>query len=116
MIATTFSRICAKYITFLSRINSHKIFNFQIFKFRSKGLANLSTRILGSNTLIQGALPEILENTPQTFFDGLVDTLYVSSPEFIHMHSCDKNLFIANTVSFCYYRPSEILETCKTCL
>lgn len=45
----------------------------------SQGLANLSTRILGSNTLIQGALPEILENTPQTFFDGLVETLYVSS-------------------------------------
>lgn len=43
-----------------------------------QGLANLSTRILGSNTLVQGALPEILENTPQAFFNGIVDTLYVS--------------------------------------
>lgn len=33
---------------------------------------------MGSNTLIQGALPEILENTPQTFFDDVNMTLYVS--------------------------------------
>ncbi|XP_055300992.1 tyrosine aminotransferase [Sitodiplosis mosellana] len=46
------------------------------FKELRQGLANLSTRILGSNTLIQGALPEILEKTPQTFFDSVVDTLY----------------------------------------
>ncbi|XP_031634159.1 tyrosine aminotransferase [Contarinia nasturtii] len=47
-----------------------------IFKELRKGLANLSTRILGSNTLIQGALPEILEKTPTTFFDSIVETLY----------------------------------------
>lgn len=45
----------------------------------SQGLANLSTRILGSNTLVQGALPAILQNTPKKFFDGLVNTLYVSN-------------------------------------
>lgn len=63
-----------------------------LIKFISQGLANLSTRILGSNTLIQGALPEILEKTPQTFFDQLVDTLYVSlsfvptfSPNFVYL-------------------------------
>lgn len=44
-----------------------------------QGLANLSTRILGSNTLVQGALPAILQNTPQTFFDELVNTLHVSA-------------------------------------
>lgn len=44
-----------------------------------QGLANLSTRILGSNTLVQGALPAILENTPKTFFDELVNTLHVSA-------------------------------------
>lgn len=49
-----------------------------LFSSFQQGLANLSTRILGSNTLIQGALPEILANTPQTFFDGLVQTLHVS--------------------------------------
>jgi len=41
-----------------------------------KGLANLSTRILGSNTIVQAALPAILANTPTSFFDNLVDTLH----------------------------------------
>lgn len=40
-----------------------------------KGLGNLSSRILGSNTLVQGALPAILRNTPQKFYDELVETL-----------------------------------------
>lgn len=40
-----------------------------------KGLFNLSARILGPNSLVQGALPKILRNTPQTFYDGLVETL-----------------------------------------
>lgn len=36
---------------------------------------NLSSRILGSNSLVQGALPAILKNTPQKFYDELVETL-----------------------------------------
>lgn len=32
---------------------------------------------MGSNTIVQGALPAILQNTPETFFEGLVNTLYV---------------------------------------
>ncbi|KAK8391406.1 hypothetical protein O3P69_017176 [Scylla paramamosain] len=36
------------------------------------GLQSLSQRIIGSNTLVQGALPTILANTPQSFF---TDTL-----------------------------------------
>ncbi|CAO1417172.1 unnamed protein product [Diamesa hyperborea] len=40
-----------------------------------KGLINLSSRILGSNSLVQGALPAILKNTPQNFYDELVETL-----------------------------------------
>lgn len=40
-----------------------------------KGLFNLSARILGPNSLVQGALPKILKNTPQKFFDELVETL-----------------------------------------
>ncbi|CAL8102320.1 unnamed protein product [Orchesella dallaii] len=35
-------------------------------------LQSLSQRIIGSNTLVQGALPEILRNTPQSFFDDTI--------------------------------------------
>ncbi|ETN64518.1 tyrosine aminotransferase [Anopheles darlingi] len=41
-----------------------------------RGLANLSVRILGSNTIIQRALPAILQNTPPEFFEDLVATLH----------------------------------------
>ncbi|XP_052866304.1 tyrosine aminotransferase [Anopheles cruzii] len=41
-----------------------------------KGLVNLSVRILGSNTIIQRALPDILSNTPVDFFDDLVNRLH----------------------------------------
>lgn len=44
----------------------------------STGIRNLSTRILGSNTIIQGAIPDILEHTPQCFFDDIIDILHVS--------------------------------------
>jgi tyrosine aminotransferase len=40
-----------------------------------QGLISLSSRILGSNSLVQGALPAILKNTPQKFYDELVETL-----------------------------------------
>lgn len=40
-------------------------------------LLKLTTRIIGSNTLIQGALPEILAKTPQLYFDGIVRTIKV---------------------------------------
>lgn len=49
-----------------------------LFQDVRKGLANLSARILGANTLVQGALPAILKNTPPAFYDDLVSTLYVS--------------------------------------
>lgn len=48
-----------------------------VFKGVRKGLQSLSTRIIGSNTLVQGALPEILGNTPQEYYDDLVITLAV---------------------------------------
>ncbi|KYQ56763.1 Tyrosine aminotransferase [Trachymyrmex zeteki] len=44
-----------------------------------KGLQCLSQRIIGSNTIIQGALPKILRNTPQKFFDDVINTLYSHS-------------------------------------
>lgn len=40
-----------------------------------KSLVSLTQRTIGCNTLIQGALPGILKNTPQTFHDNLIDTL-----------------------------------------
>ena len=42
------------------------------------GLNDLTTRILGPNSLVQGALPEILENTPQSYFDGVMEILAVT--------------------------------------
>lgn len=43
-----------------------------------KGLTNLSNRILGPNTVIQRALPSILLNTPQSFFDEVLLFIEVS--------------------------------------
>ncbi|CAH0388834.1 unnamed protein product [Bemisia tabaci] len=39
------------------------------------GLQNLSTRIIGANTIVQGALPDILAKVPEEFFDNVIDTL-----------------------------------------
>ncbi|XP_078050602.1 tyrosine aminotransferase isoform X2 [Augochlora pura] len=41
-----------------------------------KALHCLSQRIIGSNTLIQGALPAILKNTPQSFYDDIIHILH----------------------------------------
>lgn len=37
----------------------------------------MTTRILGPNSLVQGAVPELLENTPQSYFDGIMEYLSV---------------------------------------
>ncbi|KAL4712813.1 hypothetical protein ACJJTC_011883 [Scirpophaga incertulas] len=37
-----------------------------------KGISNLASKILGPSTLIQRALPAILQSTPQSFFDDVV--------------------------------------------
>lgn len=47
------------------------------FKEVRKGLTNLSSRLLGANTLVQGALPKILKNTPQSFYDNVIETIHV---------------------------------------
>jgi tyrosine aminotransferase len=41
------------------------------------GFNDLTTRILGPNSLVQGALPHILENTPQSYFDNVMNILSV---------------------------------------
>jgi len=38
-----------------------------------KGLLCMSQRIIGSNTLVQGALPAILEKTPRSFYDTVIN-------------------------------------------
>lgn len=39
------------------------------------GLNNLSQRIIGANTLVQGALGPILKNVPESFHEDLINTL-----------------------------------------
>ena len=43
------------------------------------GLIAMSQQILGPNTLIQGALPEILANTPPSFFENTMKIIQVST-------------------------------------
>lgn len=52
----------------------HNVFKKEV----RKGLGNLSGRILGANTIIQGALSAILKNTPQSFYDNIIGTIHVS--------------------------------------
>lgn len=40
-----------------------------------KGLYALAQRTIGSNTIVQGALPAILKETPECFYDSLVQVL-----------------------------------------
>ncbi|XP_055371005.1 tyrosine aminotransferase [Condylostylus longicornis] len=47
-----------------------------ILKDATRGLKNLTGRILGPNTLIQTALPDILEKTTQKFFDDTISVIY----------------------------------------
>lgn len=44
-----------------------------------KGLFDLSTLIIGSCTLIQAALPEIFENTPESFYENVNNVLEANS-------------------------------------
>ena len=40
-----------------------------------KGLNSLSQRIIGANTIVQGALPNILKQTPEAFFKETLDVI-----------------------------------------
>ena len=41
------------------------------------GFNDLTTRILGPNSLVQAALPDILENTPQDYFENVMQIISV---------------------------------------
>lgn len=43
------------------------------------GLVKLSQHILGANSLVQAAVPDILTKTPRSFFDDVLSHLKVSS-------------------------------------
>ncbi|TDG40983.1 hypothetical protein AWZ03_012594 [Drosophila navojoa] len=43
------------------------------------GLKNMCGRILGTNTIIQGALPDILTKTPQSYFDSVIEVLHTNA-------------------------------------
>ncbi|CAG2182476.1 unnamed protein product, partial [Oppiella nova] len=46
-----------------------------IYKIRH-GLNNLAQRLIGPNSITQGALPHILQNTPKHFFESTKQFLY----------------------------------------
>ncbi|KAL0274295.1 UNVERIFIED_CONTAM: hypothetical protein PYX00_006753 [Menopon gallinae] len=46
-----------------------------VFKEVRDGLIKLSQRTLGSNTIVQGAITEILKHTPSHFFNGAINIL-----------------------------------------
>ena len=63
-----FNSFCTIYSLSLS---SHQVFDHEV----RKGLLCMSQRIIGSNTLVQGALPTILANTPKSFFDDTINVI-----------------------------------------
>lgn len=46
-------------------------------EFIRPGLLDLSSRILGPNSVAQAALPDILSNTPQKYFDDIMNQIQV---------------------------------------
>lgn len=66
------------------------IFDLEPFSFSQirAGLNNLSQRIIGPNALIQGALPEILANTPQEFYDEKISFLQENAQLAFERLSC----------------------------
>ena len=65
-----------KDIRYVSNFILNKYFKYTYKSLLFQGFTNLTTRILGSNTMIQGALPSILKYTPQSFYDNLVDVFH----------------------------------------
>ncbi|XP_073987888.1 tyrosine aminotransferase [Rhodnius prolixus] len=47
----------------------------EILKEVKQGLLKLSQRIIGGNTIVQGAIPKILSETPQEFYQSTIDII-----------------------------------------
>lgn len=78
-----------------------------------RGLNNLSQRVMGSNTLVQAALPAILNDTPQRFFQDTITTLHVSSIRYttVHVNSITTLHPIVNSITTLYLHVSYIITT-----
>lgn len=63
---------------------------------------------MGSNSLVQGALPAILKNTPQKFYDELVETLQVSFSLDVFNKFFHISLFSKNHANIAYQMLKEI--------
>lgn len=66
-----------QYLCLIRKWILHSVVDLFIFLQIRQGLARLTTRILGSNTLVQGALPKILQDTPESFFSQTIELLQV---------------------------------------
>lgn len=69
------------------------------------GFNDLTTRILGPNSLVQGAVPEILATTPQSYFDDVMELLAVSLSQILDLILYDICLYILinRFVGECHY-------------
>ena len=47
------------------------------------GLSNIAMKLLGPCTLVQAALPSIIEDTPQSFFDDTMAVFEVSEEQVV---------------------------------
>jgi hypothetical protein len=50
---------------------------FSDIEYIRPGLLDLSSRILGPNSVAQAALPKILSNTPQKYFEDIMNQIQV---------------------------------------
>ena len=66
---------CSSFTILSAEINRFSI--KIIIKEVRMGFNDLTTRILGPNSLVQGAIPEILANTPNHYYDNVMRILSV---------------------------------------
>ena len=64
------------------------------------GLHNLTGRILGPNSTVQHAIPEILQNVPQKFYDETMIKIAVSLNELFEFHILKSRFFLARRISY----------------
>jgi tyrosine aminotransferase len=62
-----------------------------LFEIR-EGINRLSTLLLGANTVIQAALPEILHHTPPIHYETLIQTLHTHASFLFERLKCIRGL------------------------